>query len=199
MVKGQIVNVAEAQEAIKASLNEAQRYLGYRNPLDLREHSRGSHVLLQNFGSYLSRQRGRPITSETLIGWYRPPSLTFRRTAGAHVIPVNFVVDGYRGVRNPVGLTAARVEVESHVVMGERETIRQTLHAVENCNVPVRDIVLSSLASSESTLSQDEKEMGVVLATLAPAPPIWQFSRTATSGTTPPFRLVETSSPRTFP
>ena len=165
VVKGQIVNVAEAQEAIQASLNEAQRYLGYRIPWTYVSIPGARTSCFNTSGVIYRDNEAGPITSEDIDRLVQTsfPHIPEEQQV-LHVIPVNFVVDGYRGVRNPVGLTAARVEVESHVVMGERETIRQTLHAVENCNVPVRDIVLSSLASSESTLSQDEKEMGVVLA-----------------------------------
>ncbi len=165
VVKGQVVNVAEVQEAIQASLNEAQRYLGYRIPWTY-VNIAGAHTSCFNTSGviYPDGEAG-PITREDIDRLVQTsfPHIPEENQV-LHVIPVNFMLDGYLGVRSPVGLQAKKVEVESHVVMGERDTIRQILHAVENCKVPVRDIVLSSLASSESTLFQDEKEMGVVLA-----------------------------------
>ena len=165
VVKGQIVNVAEAQEAVQASLNEAQRYMGYRIPWTYVSIAGASTACFNTTGFINSDSNGDAISEENiemLIQNSYPQIPEDKQLL--HVMPVNYLVDGYRGVRSPLGFHANRVEVESHVVMANRDAIRQTLHAVEDCNVPVRDAVLSSLASAEATLSQDEKEMGVVLA-----------------------------------
>ena len=165
VVKGQIVNVAEAQEAVQASLNEAQRYMGYRIPWTYVSIAGASTACFNTTGVLHADANGDPISGENvdqLIQSSYPQIPEDKQLL--HVMPVNYLVDGYRGVRSPVGHHASRVEVESHVVMADRDAIRQALHAVEDCNVPVRDAVLSSLASAEATLFQDEKEMGVVLA-----------------------------------
>ena len=165
VVKGQIVNVAEAQEAVQASLNEAQRYMGYRIPWTYVSIAGASTACFNTTGVIHADTNGDAITGENVEQLVQSsyPQIPEDKQL-LHVMPVNYVVDGYRGVRSPLGLHAGRVEVESHVVMADRDAIRQTLHAVEDCNVPVRDVVLSSLASAEATLFQDEKEMGVVLA-----------------------------------
>ena len=165
VVKGQIVNVSEAQEAVEASINEAQRYMGYRIPWTYVSLSGASTSCFNTNGVIHADTNGEPITAENLEQLVQSsyPQIPEEKQL-LHVMPVNYVVDGYRGVRSPLGIHAGRVEVESHVVMADKDSIRQTLHAVEDCNVPVRDVVLSGLASAEATLFQDEKEMGVVLA-----------------------------------
>ena len=165
VAKGSIVNVAEAQEAIRASLAEGQRYLGRSIPWAYVSIS-GRHVTCLNATglTHSSAQEG-PVSLEDV----RHLIETSHPEVGAdkeviHLIPVNYQIDGLRGVRNPVGLHADRLQVESHVVLGERSQVYDTVKSVESCGVSIRGLVLSVLASSEATLSEDEKEMGVVLA-----------------------------------
>jgi cell division protein FtsA len=68
------------------------------------------------------------------------------------------------GIRNPVGLHGNLVEVEAHVVMGDSVTLKNTVKAIEAGKASVKSMVLHSLASAESTLTGDERELGVVLA-----------------------------------
>jgi len=81
-----------------------------------------------------------------------------------HVIPIGYEVDGLSGVRNPTGLHASIVQIESHVVLGDATTTKNTVKAIEGGKVSVNSLVLQSLASAEATLTGDEREMGVVLA-----------------------------------
>jgi cell division protein FtsA len=80
-----------------------------------------------------------------------------------HVIPIGYDVDGLSGVRNPTGLHANEIQIEAHVVMGDAPTIKNTVKTIEGSKVSVNSLVLQSLASAESTLSGDEREMGAVL------------------------------------
>jgi cell division protein FtsA len=162
--KGSIVNVTEAQEAIQASLTEGQRYLG-RGVSWAYVSISGKHVTCLNSTglTHFSAQEG-PVSLEDvrhLIGTSHPEVGADKEVL--HLIPVNYQIDGLRGVRNPVGLHADRLRVESHVVLGDRSQVYDTMRSVESCGVAIRGLVLSVLASSEATLSEDEKEMGVVL------------------------------------
>ncbi|MDO9066191.1 MAG: cell division protein FtsA, partial [Chloroflexota bacterium] len=72
--------------------------------------------------------------------------------------------DGQGGVRNPVGMLGFRLEVEAHIVTGSTTSIQNLVRCVERAGVQVGDMVLQPLASSQTALSNEEKEMGVVLA-----------------------------------
>jgi cell division protein FtsA len=80
-----------------------------------------------------------------------------------HVIPINYVVDGYRSMRNPVGIHAGRLQVESLAVFGDHDNVNETTKAIQNSNVAVRSLVMGGLASGEAVLTESEKELGVVL------------------------------------
>ena len=53
--------------------------------------------------------------------------------------------------------------MEAHVVVGESIVLQNTIKAVEAKDVSVQSLVLQGMASAESTLTGDEREMGVVL------------------------------------
>lgn len=163
--KGMVVNIAEAQEAIKASLDEAQRYLG-RGVSWAYVGITGNHITCLNTTAVF---RG-PGEDETLsmrdvqhlIQSSYPEVEPGKEVL--HIIPRSYVVDGLRGVRNPVGLHAEEVQVESNVVLGEVPAVKNLVKAIEGCGISVRSLVLGPVAAGEAALSEDEREMGVVLA-----------------------------------
>src|ERR1044071_3440861 len=80
-----------------------------------------------------------------------------------HVIPREFVVDGQDGIHDPLGMTAARLEATVHSVTGARTHNQNVLTAVNKAGIAVDELVLEQLAAAEAVLTQDEREMGVLL------------------------------------
>ncbi len=80
-----------------------------------------------------------------------------------HIIPQEFIVDDQRGIRNPVGITGVRLETEVHIVTGAITSAQNLCRSVERAGIEVRDLVLEPLASSYSVLTEEEKEMGVIV------------------------------------
>ncbi|MGB9594654.1 MAG: cell division protein FtsA [Candidatus Poribacteria bacterium] len=74
-----------------------------------------------------------------------------------------FIVDDRDGITEPVGIFGTRLDALVHVVTGSVTAVQNLIKAVENANVNVESIELQPLASSESVLYKDEKEMGVML------------------------------------
>ena len=162
--KGVVVNVQEAAETIKASVDEASRYIGKSLP--------PAHVAFSGAHISCSSKRGvRNANGSPIVLTREEIRELIRTTYSApepgteilHVIPQSFIIDGLRGVRNPIGLTADEACVEASVVTGSSAAIRNARRAVEKAGVEVDSLVLSSLASSGAVLTEDEKEMGVAL------------------------------------
>ncbi|NOZ63135.1 MAG: cell division protein FtsA [Calditrichaeota bacterium] len=80
-----------------------------------------------------------------------------------HIIPQEFIVDDQRGIRNPVGITGVRLETEVHIVTGAITSAQNICRSVERAGIEVRDLVLEPLASSYSVLTEEEKELGVIV------------------------------------
>ena len=80
-----------------------------------------------------------------------------------HVIPQEFIVDDQDGIRDPVGITGVRLEVKVHIVTGSISSAQNVIKCCKLAGLEVGDIVLGQLASSEATLTPEEKEIGVAL------------------------------------
>ena len=80
-----------------------------------------------------------------------------------HVIPQEFTVDDQDGVKNPIGMSANRLEAEVHIVTGAVTSAQNIIKSVNRAGFEVEDIVLGPLASADAVLSPEEKRSGVVL------------------------------------
>ena len=165
MQKGRIDNIDEVKVAVKSSLEEAQRYIGRGVISGVYAGVSGTHISCLNTKDMMENPSADddigPQHLDQLIRSSFPkvdPSQEI-----LHMIPIGYEVDGMEAVRNPAGLHAKHINVESHVVMGDAATLRNTVKAIEASRVSVRSLVVESLASAESTLTGDEKEMGAVL------------------------------------
>ena len=80
-----------------------------------------------------------------------------------HVLPQEYIIDRQEGIRDPLGMSGVRLETRVHIVTGAIGTAQNIVKCVRRCGLEVEDIILQQLASSESTLLTDEKDLGVCL------------------------------------
>jgi cell division protein FtsA len=80
-----------------------------------------------------------------------------------HVLPQEYIVDQQDGVKEPVGMSGVRLEARVHVVTAATPSVQNIIKCAERCNLYVPEVVLQPLASADAVLSDDEKEIGVVL------------------------------------
>lgn len=80
-----------------------------------------------------------------------------------HILPRQFVVDGYEGIRDPVGMLGSRLEVETHIVTGASTSLQNVLRSVRKAGLEVEEVVAQSFASAEAVLLPAEKELGVAV------------------------------------
>jgi cell division protein FtsA len=165
MRKGVIVNVAEATQAIRASVEKAERVSGYdieRAHVSLA----GAHVTSLNSRGVVAVQRGeRGITPDDVdraMEAARAIAIPHDREV-VHVIPRGYSVDGQEGIHDPIGMIGFRLEVEAHIITGSISSIHNLIKCVEDAGVGVDELVLDPLASGEAVLSETERDMGVVL------------------------------------
>jgi cell division protein FtsA len=80
-----------------------------------------------------------------------------------HNLPRTFIVDGQDGVRHPVGMSAQRLEVETHVVTAASTFIENVGKCVRRAHLTVEQIVLEPLAAGLAVVSEAERALGVAL------------------------------------
>lgn len=163
--KGQIVDIEDAVEAVISSVEAAERMAGYN--LDRAFISvGGAHVTSQNSKGVVavSNPNGEvtPEDVERVVEAARAVSHPASREI-IHVIPREFIVDGEAGVRDPVGMSGVRLEVETHIVTASSAALKNLRKSVNEVGIEVEDLVFSGLASSFATITPTEKELGCVL------------------------------------
>ena len=163
--KGQVVNIEEATAAISQSLEAAERMAGTsiaRAYLSIG----GSHIASMNsHGVVAVAEPDREITDfdvKRVIDAAKAISLPSSREI-LHVLPRGYVVDGQEGIVDPVGMSGVRLEVDTHLVTGGATALRNLRKCVEELGVEVADMVFNGLAAASASLSDTEKELGVVL------------------------------------
>lgn len=80
-----------------------------------------------------------------------------------HVLEQEFFVDTQEGIREPVGMSGFRLEVRVHIVTAASSAVQNIERCVRRCGLEVQELMLAPLASSTVCLTDDEKELGVVL------------------------------------
>lgn len=165
MKKGIVVNVEEAVTSIVASLEKAERLSGYRIGSAYIGLAGGHIHSINSRGVVAIPRADREITPPDLgraLDAARAIAIPTQREI-IHVIPRSYIVDGQEGIRDPVGLSGFRLEVEAHIVTGAVTAIQNLIKCVQRAGVEIDDLVLQPLASSEAVLTKAEKEMGVML------------------------------------
>lgn len=163
--KGQIVNIEEAVDATISSVEAAERMAGYN--LDRAYISLGGgHIASQNSHGVVAisdpDNEIKDSDVERVVEAASAISLPSSREI-IHILPREFVVDGESGVRDPVGMSGVRLEVQTHLITASGAAIKNLGKALNEVGVNVVEFVFSGLASGESVLTRTEKELGCVL------------------------------------
>jgi len=163
--KGVIVDLDATVQSITRAVEEAERMVGY----DIEEAFvalTGLDVdLIPNKGIVAVTSEDREITRddvERVIHAAQVIALPSDREI-VEVMPREFIVDGYDGIKDPVGMLGVRLEVDALIITSSITSLRNLIRCVNRAGIEVKGLVLQSLANSEVALSKDEKELGVFL------------------------------------
>lgn len=163
--KGQIVNIEEAVEATITSIEAAERMAGYN--LDsayialggasiTSQNSHGVVAVSDPDGEIADADVERVVEAASAISLPQSRELI-------HVIPREFVVDGESGVKDPVGMSGIRLEVETHMVTASTSSVKNVRKAVNEVGVNIDELVFSGMAAAEAVATRTEKELGCVV------------------------------------
>lgn len=163
--KGVVVNLDATVSAIKKAVEEAEKVAG-TSIESVYVGLSGVHVKSFNSrGAVAITAHNREIGKEDIrrvVETAKAVSLPTDREI-VHVLPQEFVVDGQDGIGDPLGLLGTRLEVNCHIVTSSTTAAQNIVTAANRSGIIVADTVLQQLASAESTLGADDKELGVAL------------------------------------
>ena len=165
MRHGTVVDLEDTISAISASLEEAERMAGI--PI---EHATvsigGDHIEGTNSTGVIaiSGENGEVTQADVdrVIEATKAISQPTNREM-LHIIPRLYTVDGQGGIKEPLGLTGIRLEVDAHVIAGSTPAIKNLTKCIYQAGVDIEDLVYAGLASTYSMLSKKQKEIGVAL------------------------------------
>ena len=164
--KGLVVNINDARESIRESVKKAEQASGYKVDSAYIGVT-GRHVSSLNNKGVVAITRNdrlvRPDDLKRVMNCARSVKVPTDRKL-LHVIPRGYAVDGQLGVKNPVGMHGFRLDVEAHIITAATTSIQNLVKCIRSIGVDIDDLILEPLASSEAILSEDEKQVGVLLA-----------------------------------
>ncbi|OWZ84135.1 cell division protein FtsA [Natranaerobius trueperi] len=162
---GGIVDLEKTIDGITSAVEQAERMAGVEIE-SVFVGVVGSHVqLIENNGVVAVSRDDKEITPEDVdraIQAAKVIALPPDREI-IDVIPRQFIVDGYDGIKDPVGMLGVRMEVEALVLAGKSTSVHNILRCVTRAGLDVDGLVLNPMANAEAVLTNDEKELGVVL------------------------------------
>ena len=161
--RGVINNIDATVESIKKSIEEAELMAGYKIKT-VWTGIAGNHIRSFNStGMVAIRDKevtqsdiNRVVETATAINIPSDQKIL-------HVLPQEFIVDGQDDIKQPIGMSGVRLEVRVHIVTGAASAAQNIVKCIKRCGVDVGQIILQSLASANSILSEDEKQLGTVL------------------------------------
>lgn len=163
--KGNITSIESVVSSIANALESAERLIGY--PLqnvwigvsnsDMNSQiSKGVVAVAKSDGEITPEDVERSIESAKAIN--APLNYDV-----LHVLPKTFTVDGQIGIKDPVGMTGMRLEVETQMIHGPTSHLRNLTKAVYRTGVDIEDLVLSILAVGDAVTTMKQKDLGVAV------------------------------------
>ena len=160
--RGNITNIELASKSIKAAVDDAKRVAGTDVKSAIVSIS-GNYTKSLNSNGIVNIQNKEISVKE--IERVMQTSLYNANIPSEyevlHALPFNFKVDDQDFIEDPLGMNAARLEVETHIITTQKSNLNNLRKAVRGANIEVTNVILSGYASSISILNEDEKELGV--------------------------------------
>ncbi len=163
--RGVVHNIGRTVEAINKAVKKAREISG----VDFDEvyvGIAGQHIRsMQHRGYLMTRQQDNEISKSDIdklvsdmYGMAFQPGEKI-----IHVLPQEYTIDSEEGIKDPVGMSGARVEASFHIIIGQSSATENIHKCVNRADLKVKELILEPLASASAVLDADEMEAGVVL------------------------------------
>ncbi|TVR57093.1 MAG: cell division protein FtsA [Spirochaetaceae bacterium] len=163
--RGVVINIEATLKSVAAAIEAAEQMAGVEVSSVITGIA-GAHIEgLNSRGVVAVTGRGREITRvdlERVIDAAKAVVIPMDREV-IHVIPQEFIVDDQGGVKDPIDMIGVRLEAEVHIITGSVSAAQNLVKCVNRAGFSVDNIVLEALAAARSVLSQDEKDLGVLV------------------------------------
>ncbi|MDR2690249.1 MAG: cell division protein FtsA [Azoarcus sp.] len=162
--RGVVVNIEATVDAISKAVREAESMAG----CTIREvytGITGTHIKSYTANGMVAINKGKEVTPydvERVLEVARAISIPAEQGI-LHILPQEFIIDGQGGIREPIGMSGAKLEVKAYIVTDAISAAQNVVKCVRRCGLEAFDLILQPLASSFAVLTEDEKELGVCM------------------------------------
>ncbi|MFB3817463.1 MAG: cell division protein FtsA [Candidatus Methylomirabilales bacterium] len=163
--KGVVVNIDATVDSVRRAVEDAELMAG----VEIRSAFvgiAGGHIKgINSRGVIAIAGKNHEVTQqdvERVIDAAKAVALPVDREV-IHILPQEFIIDDQGGIKEPRGMSGTRLEAEVHIVTGAVASAQNIVKCANKAGLEVQDIVLQQLASSEATLTPEEKELGCIL------------------------------------
>ncbi len=166
---GEIYEMREAERAIRTIIQRAQKMAGCLIENVFLTFSSGTQksALISSSINFIQREVTKADIGHALS------KLNFAHDDSereiVHALPVNFSVDGKHGYMDPRGISGAQLSVDVNIVSIQSAIIKNMVSCLNKCDLSLAGIVLAPYGSGQSSLLEDEMQLGVVCIDLGAA------------------------------
>ncbi len=161
--KGVVINIEQTVNSIKEAVEEAETMAGCEIS-SVYAGIAGGHI--KGFNSQgvipLKEKEVTRKDIERVIEAASAVAIPMDREV-IHTLVQEFIVDDQDGIMDPLGMSGVRLEAKVHMVAGAVTSAQNIIKCANRAGLDVCNIVLESLASSDATLSQEERNLGAAL------------------------------------
>jgi cell division protein FtsA len=161
--KGVVINIEGTVNSVKKAVEEAGLMAGCEIHTVFTSIS-GGHIKAFNSHGIVA-VKNKEVTQrdlERVIDAARAVAIPMDRDV-LHVLPQDYIIDDQDGIREPLGMSGVRLEAKVHIVTGAATSAQNIVKCCNRTGLSVAEIVLAPLAAAEAVLSDEERELGVVL------------------------------------
>ncbi len=163
--KGVVISIDDVSKGIIGSINEATENSRLKIG-DVFASLGGSHIFaIPSHGVVAVSRADQKISQEDIdrvLQAAQAISLPSNKEI-LHNLPLNFTIDGELGIKNALGMSGVRLEVESLLLGAFSPYIKNLTQAILNSDLEINDLIIGPLAAARACLTPRQKELGVAV------------------------------------
>ena len=169
--RGSIASIEEAVSVISATVEKCERMTGF-NIDKMVVGISGIHIKTLNSKGVIAVAKANEQVEESDIDRALEAAQTIATPPNyeiLHVLPTSYHLDEQHNLKDPIGMSGVRLEVETQIIMGLSSQIKNLTKCIYRTGIDIEDLVFSILATSESVLTKKQKDLGVAVVNIGQA------------------------------
>jgi cell division protein FtsA len=161
--KGEITGIDDAINSIAQALSAAERMAGL-TVSSTYVSINGKHIISNNNKGVVATSDNEINVDDVLRAMEQAKTVAIPPAREIiHLIPREFVVDTTGGIKDPVGMTGNRLEVNAHIISATNTALHNLRKCIQTLGLRIDREVFTGWAAAQSVLTPTEKELGVML------------------------------------